>query len=107
MYRNSLIRSVDPPDIRSAERGPQTSINSFQRTLTRGGFGPLNSKRWRGASRRPNGQGVNCTPGVRRGAGQPVVQADGRLLESHAGRAPSIKRRSLRSPSGMVEVPRL
>jgi hypothetical protein len=34
-------------------------------------------------------------PGVRRGAGQPVIQADGRLLESHAGRAPSIKRRSL------------
>jgi hypothetical protein len=34
-------------------------------------------------------------PGVRRGAGQPVIQAVGRLLESHAGRAPSIKRRSL------------
>jgi len=34
-------------------------------------------------------------PCVRRGAGQQVIQADGRLLESHAGRAPSIKRRSL------------
>ena len=39
---------------------------------------------WRGASRRPNGQGVNCTPGVRRGAGQPVVQADLRRLQSDA-----------------------
>ena len=34
-------------------------------------------------------------PDGRRGAGQPVIQADGRLLETHAGRAPSIKRRSL------------
>ena len=34
-------------------------------------------------------------PCVRRGAGQQVIQADGRLLETHAGRAPSIKRRSL------------
>ena len=43
-------------------------------------------------------------PGVRRGAGQPVIQADGRLLESHAGRAPSIKRRSLTpSPLGMAK----
>jgi hypothetical protein len=59
---------------------------SFQRTRVRGGRGPgpLNSNRWRGASRLANGQGVNCTPGVRRGAGQPVVQADGRMLASHA-----------------------
>ena len=35
-----------------------TPNTSFQRTLTRGGFGPLNSERWRGASRRPNGTGV-------------------------------------------------
>ena len=58
----------------------------FQGTKTRAlrGFCPLNSHRWRGASRRPNGTGVNCTPGVRRGAGQPVVQADGRMLASHA-----------------------
>ena len=39
---------------------------------------------WRGASRLANGQGVNCTPGVRRGAGQPVVQADLRRLQSDA-----------------------
>ncbi len=73
---------------------------SFQRTRVRGGRGPgpLNSNRWRGASRRPNGTGVNCTPGGRRGAGQPVVQADGRMLASHASarkRAPATKRRSL------------
>ena len=48
------------------------------------GSRPLNTDRWRGASRRPNGQGVICTPGVRRGAGQPCVQADGRRLLSHA-----------------------
>jgi len=59
---------------------------SFQRTAIRAlrGLRPLNSNRWRGASRRPNGQGVNCTPGVRRGAGQPVVQADHRRLQSDA-----------------------
>jgi len=48
------------------------------------GPSPLNSHRWRGASRRPNGQGVKCTPGVRRGAGQPVVQPDHRRLQSDA-----------------------
>ena len=47
-------------------------------------FRPVNSNRWRGASRRPNGQGVRCTPGVRRGAGQPVVQPDHRRLQSDA-----------------------
>jgi hypothetical protein len=41
-------------------------------------------RRWRGASRLANGQGVNCTPGVRRGAGQPVVQADVPRLQSDA-----------------------
>ena len=64
--------------------------HSFQRTLTPTVCGPLNSNRWRGASRRPNGTGVNCTPGARRGAGQPVVQADGRMLATHA----SVRRRS-------------
>jgi hypothetical protein len=44
----------------------------------------LSNWSWRGASRRPNGQGVNCTPGVRRGAGQPVVQADVPRLQSDA-----------------------
>ena len=58
----------------------------IKRTPTRAlrGLGPLISNRWRGASRRPNGTGVNCTPGVRRGAGQPVVQADHRRLQSDA-----------------------
>jgi hypothetical protein len=50
----------------------------------------LSNWSWRGASRRPNGQGVNCTTGARRGAGQPVVQADGRMLATHA----SVRRRS-------------
>ena len=45
MYHNSLIRSADPAVIESAERGPQTSINSLQRTLTPAGCGPLNSER--------------------------------------------------------------
>ena len=58
-------------------------------------FCSMSNHRWRGASRRPNGEGVHACPVARRGAGQPVIQADGRLLESHAGRAPSIKRRSL------------
>jgi hypothetical protein len=40
-------------------------------------------------------------PDGRRGAGQPVIQADGRLRETHAGRAPSIKRRSL-TPSPLA-----
>ena len=58
----------------------------IKRTPTRAlrGSGPLISIRWRGASRRPNGQGAKCTPGVRRGAGQPVVQPDHRRLQSDA-----------------------
>lgn len=47
-------------------------------------FFSIANSSWRGASRRPNGTGVKCTPGVRRGAGQPCVQADGRRLQSHA-----------------------
>ena len=34
----------------------------FQRTRTPPGSGPLNSNRWRGASRRPNGTEVNVCP---------------------------------------------
>jgi hypothetical protein len=47
MYTGSLTRPSDPPLNRSAGRGPQTSIKSFQRTPTRAlrGSGPLNSNR--------------------------------------------------------------
>jgi len=67
-------------DVGNTEAAPN---KSFQRTRVRSGRapGPLNSKRWRGASRLANGQAVYCTPGVRRGAGQPVVQADHRRLQ--------------------------
>jgi len=45
MYLNSLTRPADTPSNESAGWGPQTSVTSFQRTLTRGGFRPLNSNR--------------------------------------------------------------
>ena len=65
------------------------------------GSRPLNSYRWRGASRRPNGEGVHACPVSGAAPANRSFLADGRLLESHAGRAPSIKRRSLTpSPLG-------
>ena len=45
MYLNSLTRPADTPFNESAGRGPQASVTSFQRTLTRGGQGPLTSDR--------------------------------------------------------------
>ena len=58
----------------------------FQGTKTRAvrGFRPLNSNRWRGASRRANGPGVIARPVSGASAGQPVVQADHRRLQSDA-----------------------
>jgi len=65
--------AVPPNRVVSADRNPRER-----------GFRPLNNHRWRGASRRPNGTGVNCMPDARRGAGQPVIQPDHRRLQSDA-----------------------
>ena len=66
---------------------------SFQRTLTRGGFGPLNSDRWRGASRRPNGRELNVRPV----SGAAPANRAFKLTDagySRTRRAPDILRRS-------------
>ena len=72
-------------------RSPNTS---FQRTLTRGGFGPLNSDRWRGATRRPNGRELNVRPvSGAAPANRAFKQTDAGY--SRTRRAPDILRRSL------------
>jgi hypothetical protein len=56
---------------------------SFQRTLTRGGFGPLNSDRSRRCAPRTERELMNAlTPA--HSAGEQVVRADHRCLASHA-----------------------
>jgi hypothetical protein len=56
---------------------------SFQRTLTRGGFGPLNSDRSRRFAPRTKRELMNAlTPALR--ASEQVVRADHRCLASHA-----------------------
>ena len=48
------------------------------------GSRPLNSSRWRGASRPANGPGVDVRPVAGASAGQQVVRADQSLLPPHA-----------------------
>ncbi len=71
--------------------------HSFQRTPTPAGCGPLNSNRWRGASRLANGTGVDKRPVAGASAGQQVVRADQRFLTSHAS--------VLRSVSSAAQFP--
>ena len=71
--------------------GPNTS---FQPTQTAWLFGPLNSDRWRGASRRPNGRELNVRPV----SGAAPANRALKLTDagySRTGRGPDILRRSL------------
>jgi hypothetical protein len=87
--------AVGAPDFNAG--GHPRPNNPFQRTLTPAGFGPLNSNRWRGASRLANGPRVDERPVAGASAGQQVVRADHRFLASHAS--------VLRSVSSAAQLP--
>ena len=65
---------------------------SIKRTETRAlrGFRPLISIRWRGASRRPNGTGVNVCPV----SGAAPANRSFKLTDACSSRTPGVRRRS-------------
>ena len=65
---------------------------SFHGTPTRAlrGLGPVNSNRWRGASRRPNGEGVHACPV----SGAAPANRSFKLTDACSSRTPGVRPRS-------------